>query len=64
MRSKLLTEGQVERSFRKIVIGPSIEAEALDKAEELLDELRPESPLKHRLSTELDELRELCLSKR
>jgi hypothetical protein len=29
----------------------------LDRAEELLDELRPESPLRHRLSLELDELR-------
>jgi hypothetical protein len=32
--------------------------ETLAKAEQLLDELRPESPLRHRLSTELDELRE------
>jgi hypothetical protein len=28
------------------------------KAEQLLEELRPESPLRHRLGTELDELRE------
>jgi hypothetical protein len=32
----------------------------LDRAEELLDELRPESPLRHRLSVELDELRSLA----
>jgi hypothetical protein len=29
----------------------------LAKAEHLLDELRPESPLRHRLGMELDELR-------
>jgi hypothetical protein len=32
--------------------------EVFAKAEELLDELRPESPLRHRLGAELDELRE------
>jgi hypothetical protein len=32
--------------------------ETFAKAEQLLDELRPESPLRHRLGTELDELRE------
>jgi hypothetical protein len=31
----------------------------LMKAERLLDELRPESPLRHRLGEELDELRRL-----
>jgi hypothetical protein len=34
--------------------------ETFDKAELLLDELRPESPLRHRLSSELGELRELA----
>jgi len=33
--------------------------EAFSRAEALLDELRPESPLRHRLGAELDELREL-----
>ena len=32
-------------------------AELLDKAERLLAELRPESPLRHRLEAELIELR-------
>jgi hypothetical protein len=36
-----------------------ITGESIDKAESLLDELRPESPLRHRLSQELEELREL-----
>jgi hypothetical protein len=35
-----------------------IEADTFDRAELLLDELRPESPLRHRLSIELDELRD------
>jgi hypothetical protein len=35
-----------------------IGAETFDRAEILLDELRPESPLRHRLSLELDELRD------
>lgn len=38
---------------------PEISDETLDRAELLLDELRPESPLRHRLSVELDELRRL-----
>ncbi len=40
---------------------PNRNEETFDKAEELLeDELRPESPLRHRLSVELDELRSLA----
>ena len=38
--------------------------ETFDKAEELLEEeLRPESPLRHRLSVELEELREMAETK-
>jgi hypothetical protein len=37
---------------------PNRDEETFDKAEELLEEeLRPESPLRHRLSVELEELR-------
>ena len=35
----------------------------IEKAQELLDGLRPESPLRHRLSGELDELRKLAVAK-
>ena len=55
----LLTESEVERSFRKLVKSSGLSQETLDKAESLLDELRPESPLRHRLAQEIDELREL-----
>jgi hypothetical protein len=37
--------------------GTEIEPTTFDRAEQLLDELRPESPLRHRLSMELEELR-------
>lgn len=36
---------------------PNRDEDAFEKAEELLEELRCESPLRHRLSLELEELR-------
>ena len=46
--------------FRRLINDPNRNEETFDKAEELLEEeLRPESPLRHRLSVELDELRSL-----
>jgi hypothetical protein len=53
----LLTEQEVSRSWRLIFKSGTFEAEAFERAEQLLDELRPESPLRHRLTVELDELR-------
>jgi hypothetical protein len=54
----LLTEAEVQRSFRKLFRNDhKIEPDAFEKAEALLDELRPESPLRHRLQAELEELR-------
>ncbi|EMI53904.1 hypothetical protein RSSM_04651 [Rhodopirellula sallentina SM41] len=50
--------------FREIVNTPNPTEETFDKAEELLEtELRDESPLRHRLSVELDELRSLAAAK-
>jgi hypothetical protein len=37
--------------------------ENFDKAENLLEELRAESPLRHRLSVELEELRKMYTAK-
>lgn len=54
----MLTEHEVSRSWRGLLKG-ELNSEAFEKAEALLDELRPESPLRHRLATELAELREL-----
>jgi hypothetical protein len=57
--SKVLTEQEVSRSWARLFKGEK-SSEAFAKAEALLDELRPESPLRHRLSCELEELRELA----
>jgi hypothetical protein len=52
----LLTENEVSRSWSRI-FSNGVDTETLDRAERLLEELRPESPLLHRLTMELDELR-------
>lgn len=57
----MLTESEVSRSWARLFKGEVTDA-TLAKGEALLDELRPESPLRHRLATELDELREACSS--
>lgn len=56
----MLTEQEVTRSWSRLFKG-EWSSDAIAKAEVLLEELRPESPLRHRLSIELDELRELSL---
>lgn len=53
----MLTEQEVASSWRKLFKSTEVPSESLDKGEALLDELRPESPLRHRLSLELNELR-------
>ncbi len=53
----MLTEQEISRSWRSLFRGHECTDETLAKAEQLLDELRPESPLRHRLGAELDELR-------
>jgi len=58
----VLTESQVEKSFRKLVSKPQLIGDDFEKAEELLDHLRAESPLLHRLTTELDELRVIAVA--
>jgi hypothetical protein len=55
----LLTEQEVSRSWRQIFKSGEIEPSAFERAEQLLDELRAESPLRHRLTMELEELRSL-----
>lgn len=59
----LLTEDQVQRSFRNLFKTKEFPLENFDKAENLLDELRAESPLRHRLSVELEELRKMHTAK-
>ena len=55
----MLTESEVQRSFLKLFATKTFPVENLDKAEQLLEELRAESPLRHRLTCELDELRKI-----
>jgi hypothetical protein len=55
----LLTEQEVAKSWRKLFQGTDVNGDTFNKAEALIDELRPESPLRHRLGTELLELRKL-----
>lgn len=55
----MLTEAEVQRSFRKLFAKSPVAVDAFEKAEALLDELRPESPLRVRLQDEIDELREI-----
>lgn len=57
----MLTEQQINQSWRRLFRDGQIDEETFEKAESLLDELRPESPLRHRLGTELNELRRLKL---
>jgi hypothetical protein len=55
----LLTEQEVARSWSQLFKSSKIELAAFDRAEQLLEELRPESPLRLRLTSELEELRSM-----
>ena len=55
----MLTEREVSRSWQKLFRGGNFTDETFDRAQTLIDGLRPESPLRHRLTTELAELRRL-----
>jgi len=57
----LLTEHQINQSWRRLFSGGHFDEKTFEKAESLLDGLRPESPLRHRLGAELEELRKLKL---
>jgi len=59
----LLTESEVQRSFRNLFKTKDFPSDTFEKAEALLDELRAESPLRHRLSLELEEIRKLHTAK-
>jgi hypothetical protein len=59
----LLTEQEISRSWIKLLGTGEHNDEVFDKAESLLGELRPENPLRHRLSLELQELRKLHTKK-
>ena len=58
----MLTEAEVQLTFNQLVNRDDINEETLEKAEDLLEELRAESPLRHRLSVELNEIRSLKIN--
>lgn len=59
----MLTENEVSRSWAKLFKAGAFTAANFEKAEALLEELRPTSPLRHRLMSELEELRQLHAEK-
>jgi hypothetical protein len=59
----LLSEQEVARSWSQIFKGNKFESDAFDRAEQLLEELRPESPLRHRFTHELEELRTIHVTR-
>ena len=58
----MLTEAEVQKNFRKLFTNTEVSEESLEKAENLIDQLRFESPLRHRLTEELDEIRKIAVS--
>jgi len=62
-RVALLTENEVSRSWNRLFKDSNFSTDTFDSAEALLDELRPESPLRHRLGNELEELKNLHASR-
>ena len=55
----MLNERDVTTLWRRLFHGQEMTAKALAEAESLLDGLSPESPLRIRLATELEEIRKL-----
>ena len=59
----MLTENEVSRSWNRLFKDGNFSSETFDSAEEMLEELRAESPLRHRLSNELAELKKIHATK-
>ena len=55
----MLTEADAQLSFRRLFQGGNVNPETLEQAEVMLQELRPESPVRHRLSGELKEIKRI-----
>ncbi len=55
----MLTESEVSRSWARLFKDGNFTTDSFENAENLLEELRPESPLRHRLTNELAELQRL-----
>jgi hypothetical protein len=59
----LVTEQEVAHHWSQVFKSSTIELSSFERAEQLLDELRPESPLRLRLTLELEELRGIHASR-
>lgn len=55
----MLDEHDANRLWQQLFRGQSITSQTLAKAEAVVNELNPESPLRLRLATELEEIRKL-----
>jgi len=55
----MLDERDATRLWQQLFRGQTITSQTLVEAESVVNELSPESPLRLRLSTELEEIREL-----
>ena len=55
----MLTESEVSRSWARLFKDGKFTTDTFGTAENLLEELRPESPLRHRLTNELTELQKI-----
>jgi hypothetical protein len=53
-----MSEQEVQRRWRQLFTGTELTVNTIEKAGALLEQLRMESPLRHRLAVELEELRE------
>ena len=62
--SDVFSEREVGQKWRDLFKGGELSDEKFVEAEELLNGLRLESPLRHRLSRELDELRQIVATKK
>lgn len=53
---ELLTEQQISHLWVQLFRGGEVTREVIERAEALLDKIRPESPLRHRLDSELRDI--------
>jgi hypothetical protein len=63
-RFRLVSIQQVSVRWRELFCKGNVTEETFSKAEKLLEALRPEDPLRHRLTQELEEIRRIHLQKK
>lgn len=58
-----MTESEVQRSFRNLFRSKDFGKDEFETADGLIEKLPPESPLRNKLTVELEELREIAAAK-